>query len=101
MTSALEVIASGGLAQVAVASLRVLEWIAIAVGTALTVRRALRSLLRRRRAVRTPTEPNPVAEFWERPGCPWCDTRDCLDRTLCSCSQACGSWLREAKEEAR
>ena len=94
MTGALEVIASGGLAQVAAASLRVLELIAVIVLPVL----ALRSLLRRRRALRTPTQPNPVIEFWERPVCPWCQTRDCLDSTLCSCKEPCGSWLCVVKE---
>jgi hypothetical protein len=37
----------------------------------------------------------------ERPSCPWCDTHECIDRTMCNCAAACGSWLCEAKEEKR
>lgn len=33
-----------------------------------------------------------------RPQCPWCDTRECLDRTLCNCGGPCGSWLCVDKE---
>jgi len=32
--------------------------------------------------------------------CPWCDTHACIDRTMCNCAAACGSWLCEAKEAA-
>ena len=94
MTSALEVIASGGLAQVGSAALRVLEWVAAAAGITLPVIAALNWVLRRRRALRRPTEPNPVAEFWERPGCPWCTTHG---GTVCICVRPCASWICAAK----
>lgn len=39
----------------------------------------------------------------EPPCCPWCDTHACIDRTMCNCEAACGSWLCEAgdKEASR
>jgi len=36
-----------------------------------------------------------------RPQCPWCDTRECLDSTLCNCAGPCGNWLCVDKETAR
>lgn len=40
------------------------------------------------------TEPWPEP----RPECPWCDTRECIDKTLCNCLKKCGSWLCVIKE---
>lgn len=33
--------------------------------------------------------------------CPWCDTHECLDSTLCDCGAPCGSWLCVVKEASR
>jgi hypothetical protein len=45
-----------------------------------------------------PAEPAPPAgdDPRPRPACPWCDTHACIDRTMCNCTAACGSWLCEA-----
>jgi hypothetical protein len=45
--------------------------------------------------------PNPVYDALKRPRCPWCDTHECIDRTLCNCAGPCGSWLCVVKEESR
>ena len=42
-----------------------------------------------------------VVDDAEPEPCPWCHTRECLDRTLCDCAERCGSWLCEAKEASR
>jgi hypothetical protein len=34
----------------------------------------------------------------ERRACPWCDTHDCLDSTMCNCDEPCGSWICVVKE---
>jgi hypothetical protein len=43
-------------------------------------------------------QPNPVPGVYERDECPWCDTRTCLDSSLCNCEVPCGSWLCVVKE---
>jgi len=42
----------------------------------------------------------PVPVVFREPAepCPWCDTRDCVDSTLCRCGEPCGSWLCVVEE---
>jgi len=44
------------------------------------------------------TQPNPVLDAYERPMCPWCETHECIDSSLCNCEKPCGSWLCVVKE---
>ena len=34
-------------------------------------------------------------------GCPWCETRECIDSSQCNCAVPCGSWLCIVKEDER
>lgn len=54
-------------------------------------------IARARRRQPAVTQPHPAPG---RGKCPWCDTRDCLDSTLCNCPAPCGSWLCVDKEAA-
>lgn len=96
MTSALEVIASGGAEQLASAVWQLLPPLGCIAGAGILFWLGMRRALRR--AVRTPTEPNPVAEFWAHDGCPWCDTHD---GTVCNCERPCASWICAAKAADR
>jgi hypothetical protein len=49
----------------------------------------------------TATQQSRVAGAHERLACPWCDTRECLDSSLCNCGVPCGSWLCVVKEASR
>lgn len=98
--AALEVIASGGAAEVGAAVLRILGWAAVAAGIALPLL-ALRWHLHRRNRITGLVILPPADEAVQsgpREVCPWCDTRECIDKTLCNCARPCGSWLCTVKE---
>jgi hypothetical protein len=100
-------IAAAGAAEVGNAVIAVLYDVATGIGALVMLGAAVWGLLcalgwrQRRTALRTPTQPNPVFDAYQRDECPWCDTHACIDSTLCNCETACGSWLCEAKEASR
>lgn len=122
---ALGMIAGQGAEQVAITALRVLAWPALALAVALPLLAARRYFRRRKGtlplAALPPADPCPCCTGepyrnndctcredcgvpWCQaadPECPWCDTRECIDRDLCNCAGPCGSWLCVVKEESR
>jgi hypothetical protein len=102
MGGSVAVVLAGGGTQLASAALTVLTDFATGIGALVMLTVVVLAALYGLAAAadtrpHPPTEPNPVLAAY-RDECPWCDTRDCLDSTLCNCGEACGSWLCVVKE---